>query len=97
MKSVTATATSTISTHRPIPAAAFSLMPKIDTSLSVASMMSVIGEMTHRKVAIALFGAASFLSLRYSDASASVTRRSACASSSAVAASSGSSNSSLRR
>lgn len=55
---LTATASSTSITHNPMPAAAFPLIGKRCTSLMPASRISVTGEMMHRAVAMAIFGAA---------------------------------------
>ena len=62
--SATPIATSTSSTHRPIPAAAFSEMPNRANSLMAASIRRVTGERMHRPVASAIFGAASRRSAR---------------------------------
>ena len=71
----TPTATITSSTHSPTPAAAFSEMPKRDTSLIPASRIRQMGERMQSIVANAIFGAAARRKARYSDASAIVTRR----------------------
>lgn len=57
MNTATATATSTISTHSPMPAAAFSEIAAPGRSLSAASKSSAAGESTHSSVASASFGA----------------------------------------
>jgi len=64
MNTATATATSTISTHRPMPAAAFSEIAAPGRSLSAASKSSAAGESTHSSVASASFGAAACRSAR---------------------------------
>ena len=58
MNTATAAATSTSSTHRPMPAAAFSERAAPGRSLSAASKSSATGESTHSSVAAASFGAA---------------------------------------
>ena len=59
----TAAATRTISTLRPIPAAAFSVMWAV-YSLSPPSRISAMGEITHKNVASASLGAAAQRSSR---------------------------------
>ena len=76
MKIATPIATSTRSTQRPRPAAAFSPSGKPGFSLSAPSMISTAGERMHRNVATAIFSADSFLNLIYSEASSMLTRRS---------------------
>ena len=57
-KMLTAMATSTSSTHRPMPAAAFPEIPKRPLSLRADSRSSVTGDTMHSAVAAATFGAA---------------------------------------
>ena len=64
MNTATAAATSTSSTHRPMPAAACSEMAAPGRSLSAASKSSATGESTHSSVAAASFGAAACRSAR---------------------------------
>lgn len=63
-KIVTATETSSNSTHSPSPAAAFSGSGKRAVSASPLSKMSGIGDSTHKNVASAIFGAAALRSER---------------------------------
>ena len=62
--SATATAANTVSTERPMPSAAFSVMWNRLNSLIAASIISGIGDRMHRNVAIAIFGAAARRSAR---------------------------------
>ena len=97
INNVTPIATSIISTHRPMPAAAVSVIGTNPPLLNPARNIRHTGEITQRNVASASFGAVSRLSARYRDASSMLTRRSAGVLSAAAGSSAGSSISSLSR